>query len=246
MDGEGIRERSIDEADDPDDGVIHDWHNHEWTVQHVDFVAEFLRTANSVRAYRKAFADECGGISQPAIVARSHAVWRNNPALRHYVDFVRQQMVKRLELSKENVLGELAKLGFANMSDFVILQADGTPQFDLSGLSHEQAAAIQEMTIDTYVTGKGEDAQEVRSVKVKLAPKLGALELMGKHLKLFTDVVETRDGVDLADSIRKAREAKRKRQDERSGQTDGESGTTGEAGRDGRQDAGSPQEDGQD
>lgn len=208
QDNEAIREVFGDELD----AEHHAWHDHEWTAQQVVFCQEYLRTGSRVRAYRKAYEGDFLEHSPACnIQTRVATMLRNNPAITEYIRYVRRQMAGRLAITKESVLSELAKLGFANMSDFVVLQSDGTPQFDFSGLSHEQSAAIQEMTIDTYVIGKGDDTQEVRSVKVKLAPKINALELLGKNLKLFTDVIETNPMEQtLADEINKAREARRK------------------------------------
>jgi phage terminase small subunit len=58
---------------------------------------------------------------------------------------------------------------------------------DVSQLTREQTAAIQEVTVDTYMDGSGADAREVKKVKFKLADKSAALVALGRHHKLFTD-----------------------------------------------------------
>lgn len=188
------------------------WHLHDWTTQEVEFVAEYMRTGDECRAYRHAWklrrSDSEAAWMTAGIRGRRLL---DRPYMASYVDELQAKLRERLKLDGQSILTELAKLGYANMSDFVVLQEDGTPQFDLSGLSRDQSAAIQELTIDTYVEGRGEDARTVRSVKVKLAPKIGPLELLGKNLKLFTDVVETVGDADLADEIRQARQRKRER-----------------------------------
>lgn len=100
--------------------------------------------------------------------------------------------LKRLDITKERVLEELAKIGFANMQDYIAVSEDGTSfDVDFSRLTREQAAAIQEITVDaTGGVGDGERRQVLRT-RFKLAEKRGALELMGKYLKLFTDKVES-------------------------------------------------------
>ena len=103
-------------------------------------------------------------------------------------------------------------MAFSNMTDFVVMQEDGTPQFDLSGLSAEQYAAIHEMTIDTYMDKDDpDDHKVVKSVKIKLVPKIGALELLGKNQKLWTDVIEETTTEDVAETIRERRAASRAR-----------------------------------
>ena len=85
------------------------------------------------------------------------------------------------------VLEELTKLALANMQDYMRIGPDGDPVLDFSNLTRDQAFALQEVTVDTYVVGRSKDAREVRSVKFKLVDKLGALVALGRHYKLFTD-----------------------------------------------------------
>jgi hypothetical protein len=93
------------------------------------------------------------------------------------------------------VLDELAKLGFANMADYMTVGPDGDPVLDFSKLTRDQAAALTEVTVEDYLEGRGKDARQVRKVRFKLADKRGPLELIGKHLGLFNRVEHTgKDG----------------------------------------------------
>lgn len=94
-------------------------------------------------------------------------------------------------MSQVEVLQELTKLGRANMQDFMRIGIDGQPVLDWSNLSREQAAAIQEVTVEEFVDGRS-DKREVRRVKFKLAPKTNALELLGKHHGSFVERVEVK------------------------------------------------------
>jgi hypothetical protein len=58
------------------------------------------------------------------------------------------------------------------------------------------------VTVEQFTDGRGERAREVRRVKFKLANKIDALELLGKHHKLYTDRVEHEyGGAGLADRL---------------------------------------------
>jgi Tn3 transposase DDE domain len=59
------------------------------------------------------------------------------------------------------VVAELAKLGFANMLDFMRPGKDGDPHLDFSALTRDQAAALAEVTVDDFVDGRGEGARDV-------------------------------------------------------------------------------------
>jgi len=218
-----MQEFELDDLGDFTDDATPIWQSHDWSAQEVIFVQEFLRTGKRRDAYITAFKDDDGydardpanrmkaGIKANAVLAKPH--------MRSYVAEMHKKLIQRLKVSQTNVLQELAKLGYSNMTDFVVLQYDGTPQFDVSGLTRDQFAAVQEMTIDTYIEGSGDDGREVRSVKVKLAPKTPALEALGRHLKLFTDVIQTNETAS-GDIIRERRRARQQRQKEKENEAD--------------------------
>jgi phage terminase small subunit len=83
-------------------------------------------------------------------------------------------------LTTREVLEGLSRLAVSNMQDYV--GAHGQ-LLDMSQLTREHAAALQEVTIDTYMDG----AREVKRVKFKLYDKRAALVDLGRHYKLFTD-----------------------------------------------------------
>jgi phage terminase small subunit len=100
-----------------------------------------------------------------------------------------EKAVEKLAITKERVLGELAKIGFANMLDYVQPTASGDVVVDLSALDRDKAAAIQEVTIDTYMEGQGDDEKRVvKRTRFKLANKRDALVDLGKHLGLFVEL----------------------------------------------------------
>ncbi|MBX9840896.1 MAG: terminase small subunit [Xanthobacteraceae bacterium] len=87
-------------------------------------------------------------------------------------------------LTPESVLGELMRLGFANMHDYLRFKG-GTPRVDLSRLTRDQACAIAEVNVTTRQE-RGKDA-EVTQVRFKLADKRQPLVELGKHLGLFKE-----------------------------------------------------------
>lgn len=89
---------------------------------------------------------------------------------------------EEIAISKVQIVDELARLGFANMLDYMTIAEDGQPRFDWSKLTRDQAAAIVELTIEEFKDGKGEGARDVRRVKFKLADKRGALTDIARML----------------------------------------------------------------
>lgn len=97
----------------------------------------------------------------------------------------------------EEVLAELSKLGRANMQDFIVQGAgDNTAEViaELRALAREHAAAIQELTVETYLEGAGKDAREVKRVKLKLHDKRGALAELRRHFEPSRHEIAGKDG----------------------------------------------------
>jgi len=173
------------------------------TLKQQDFVRRWLADPerNQSRAYQAAFG--CTEVTAPAAASR---LLRKDPLIAEAVQAGMAALGHRLDVNAERVLGELAKLAFANLADYITVQADGTAYVDLNAVTRDQAAAIAELQVDEYVEGKGEGARNVKRVKIKLADKGVNLERLGRHLKLFTDKVEVSGIEALADRIRQARE----------------------------------------
>lgn len=174
------------------------------------FVREYLVDLDKVRAYRVAHP----GVSDATVHSASTRYLRR-PDVRKRLAVQAADLFAPLEVNAETVVQELAALGFSTMADYIRVQPDGTAVIDLAGLTERQLAAIQEVTVDEYVEGKGEGARNVKRVKLRLVDKGQNLERLGRYLKLFTDVVEHKGLEALAERIKTAR-TRAARQDDHS------------------------------
>jgi phage terminase small subunit len=94
--------------------------------------------------------------------------------------------IEKLAITKESILSELAKLAFANMADYMTVDAHGDPTLDFGRLTRDQAAALTEVTVESFRDGRT-DSRQVRRVKFKLADKRAALVDLGKHFGMFIE-----------------------------------------------------------
>ena len=86
---------------------------------------------------------------------------------------------RRTGVNADRVGMELAKIAFVNANDMIDVDA-ATKKPDAAP---EDTAAIQSVKVKTF----GEDGLER---EIKMADKLKALELLGKHMGMFKDKVE--------------------------------------------------------
>ena len=160
------------------------------TAKQERFVAEYLVDLNATQAAIRA------GYS-PRTAKQMGTENLAKPVLAAAIQKAMAERGKRTEIEADDVIRELAKIGFANMLDYITIGKDGDPYVDLSKLTREQAAAIGEVTVEDFTDGRGEGARDVRRVKFKLADKRGALVDLGRHFGLFTDkaVVDVNHGI---------------------------------------------------
>lgn len=136
------------------------------------FVEEYLIDLNATQAAIRA------GYS-PDTAQQIGSENLSKPVIRAKIDKAMAERSKRTGVNADRVVMELAKIAFVNAMD-VIDQETATVKDDASS---DDTAAIQSVKVKTF----GEDGLER---EIKMADKLKALELLGKHLGMFKDKVE--------------------------------------------------------
>lgn len=156
------------------------------------FVEEYLIDLNATKAairagYSEKTAKEIGSENLA------------KPNIAKAIQEAQNKRAERTEITQDMVLQELAKIGFSNMLDYMTKTDSGDLVPDFSTLTRDQAAAISEITVETYTEGRGEDAEEVKRVKFKLGDKRAALVDMGRHLGMFKDKIEHSGKIEISD-----------------------------------------------
>jgi phage terminase small subunit len=166
------------------------------------FVAEYLIDLNATKAAERA------GYSAKTAYSQGQRLLKH-VEVQKALEVKSEKVAAKLELSAEWVLGEIKKLAEANMMDYMTITPTGEAFVDFSKLTREQAAAIQEITIDETGGGGGDGRREkVQRTRFKLADKGLNLERLGRHLKLFTDKVEVSGMDGLYERLQQARKSK--------------------------------------
>lgn len=102
---------------------------------------------------------------------------------------------KRTGINQERVVQELARIAFVRATD-VIVPGDASIK---DNASEDDLACIQSVKVKTTNSEKGVTVER----EVRLNDKMKALELLGKHLGMFTDKVslEGEIGVTIVDDV---------------------------------------------
>ena len=148
------------------------------TEKEAHFVAEYLIDPNATQAYAKSHKGVTGNTAR---VEGSKLL--TNPDVRAAIDAGRQQTMSRLEITRERVLLEAARLAFFDPRR--LYHPDGQPK-QLDELDDDTAACIAGVEVLEEYEGSGEDRRLIgQTKKWKVAEKNPAVERLFKHLGLF-------------------------------------------------------------
>lgn len=139
------------------------------------FVEEYLIDLNATQA-----AIRAGYSPDTAKAIGSENLTK--PDIRAHIDKAMAERSKRTGVNADRVAMELAKIAFINAMDVIdtktaTVKADALP---------EDTAAIQSVKVKTSSSANSEMVER----EIKMADKIKALELLGKHLGMFKDCVE--------------------------------------------------------
>lgn len=141
------------------------------------FVAAYLKDPNATKAAIAA------GYSKNGAASKGSQLYRN-VKIRAAIDAA----LNRVGVTSEVVLGELLRLARCDLS--LAFNEDGTLK-KIHDIPEDVRRAISGWEQEELYEGAdGEKFSLGRTKKVKFWDKTKALELLGKHLKLFTEKVE--------------------------------------------------------
>ncbi len=104
------------------------------------------------------------------------------PNIKNEVDKAMAEKSRRTGINQDRVLREIAKIAFVNPSDVINFNQATVKE----NASDDDLAVISGVKIKSIPTDYG----DIQEREVKLYDKLKALDMLGKHLGMFTDKIE--------------------------------------------------------
>lgn len=108
-----------------------------------------------------------------------------------------RDLQRRTEVSQERVVKELARVAFADATDYVQVETRTVEKNDGTELSYQTVTLTEtaELSADQRAAIAG-IKQGANGVEVKLHDKIKALELLGRHIGMFNDKLEVKATVE--------------------------------------------------
>lgn len=158
------------------------------------FAHEYLKDLNQSRA-----AIAAGYSAKGAHVAGHRLL--QNATVKTILAEQGEKRLAAIDCSADRVLKELRYIAFSNMLDYITIQPDGEIRLDLSKTASEQAAAIQEFRIEFGARSGDGRHRTVKHMKLKVGPKLRALELLARHCGLLGNRRKASDDGSLVNAL---------------------------------------------
>lgn len=153
------------------------------------FADEYLIDLNATRAYKEAYPkvrkDESARVNGSKLLTNTNVA--------AYIEKRMKDREQRTEITQDMVLQELAKIGFAKITDFVSIEGPLVRIKETAAMPQDKLGVI---------AGIKEGAN---GIEIKLNDKEKALELIGRHLGMWNDKLDVKgvEGVVIVDDIPK-------------------------------------------
>ena len=159
------------------------------------FCREYIVDFNGTRAYKaakfKVSSDNSAAVLAGKLLRNIH--------IQECIKKLAQQHQENVGLNAEWVLQELMKVAGVDIKDVYDDAGNLKPIHEIEDSARRAIASIE--TEELY-EGFGKDRVQIgHTKKIRYWDKLKALDLLGKHLKLFSDRVEIEAGKSLEDLI---------------------------------------------
>jgi len=187
------------------------------TVRQEAFCRAYVLHSNGTRAVREAnYTPTHADVQASQILKR--------PAIQERIAQLRLPMRIEQQATRDRVVQELSRVAFQDPRE---LFDESGRLLPINELKDHVAACVAEVTEETRTEGRGEDAVSIKTKKVKSWDKMKALEMLAKHLQLYSDapsiVVPVQVNVhELQDLTGHERELLRQLAESRAGEPEGD------------------------
>ncbi len=163
------------------------------TAKQAKFIEIYLSNGqNAADAYKQAYDTTMRSSLCSAEAKKMLNSPKLLPYLRRAEQRVEQAITRATEayaVSRERNVAELARMAYANMDDYTRLVGNERV-VDLAAATRDHLAAVQEIIVEDFKDGRGEDARDVRKIRLKLADKGMAIERLNKMFGWIIDKSE--------------------------------------------------------
>ena len=134
------------------------------------------------------------------------------PQVKQEIEKRMKALAQKAELNAQWVIDRMMAIADSGrtLAPYKKVQEDGSILWDFTGASEEALALLNEISVDYYTDGRGDEAREVKKFKVGVTEPKAALDSLARHLGMFKDSVDVNHTMGVTDRLMKGRERVRK------------------------------------
>lgn len=151
-----------------------------FTEKQKRFVDEYLIDLNGTQSAIRA------GYSPSTAYQIAHDLM-SKPHIAEEIAKRKAERSRRLGINQERVVEELAKIAFSRLTDFV----DPNTGEIREDATEEDLACLESVKVKVIPTKSGQGVER----EVKMTQKIKAIELLGKHLGMFSDKLKVEGSI---------------------------------------------------
>lgn len=145
------------------------------------FVQEYLVDLNGTQAAIRA------GYSPKTAPSQASRLL-TNAKVTEALQAARARIGRKLEVTQERILQELARIAFADVRDLFTWDEESASYVPSANLTDDQAAAVSAIEAETTRFTRDDGTVETKiKLKLKTYDKKGALDSLAKHLGMFVE-----------------------------------------------------------
>jgi phage terminase small subunit len=160
------------------------------------FADEYIIDLNATRAYKAVYKS----IKNDETAAQAGSRLLRNVKVKDCVKEKQKAIEKRTEITQDMVVKELAAIAFANGSDFAkVIEKNATDEYGAPIINQETGEPVKRKSVEVVLTDDLEVEKKKAlagikygkyGIEVSACDKTKALELLGRHLGMFTDKLQ--------------------------------------------------------
>jgi phage terminase small subunit len=160
------------------------------------FVDEYLIDLNATRAYKAAYPS----VKKDEVAASAAVRLLRNVKVQAYMKERQKKIQERTEVTQDRVILELARIAFSNGSDFAkvvtkqrkrMVWNDQTQEYEEKEIEEQFVELVDTDSLPADKKAAISGIKETKfGISVESCDKVKALELIGKHLGMFTDKLD--------------------------------------------------------
>jgi phage terminase small subunit len=161
--------------------------NRKLTAKQEAFCQDFIISNNALESYQKVYSTNGSKANQ---IKMAFEV-RHNPSVEARIAELQELARQRNNVTVDRIVNRLACHAFTDFTEIADYENGRMSLHSFKNLTPQQRACIKEFKLKTVTKIVDEEYVDCDYVEIKLYDQQKALDMLGKHLGMFTEKIET-------------------------------------------------------